>query len=102
MQYLRIIFCLATSQFIFKHPKCSIAQTEVFYLGHVISASRAFVDKTKIGAMLHWPKPTAIKALQELLGLTGYNCKFVKVCSTIVAPLNPCFGQNLSIGQKKH
>ena len=67
--------------------KCLIAQEEVEYLGHVISATGVAADSTKIQSMADWPTPTTTTGLRGFLGLTGYYRKFIQNYGTIVAPL---------------
>ena len=52
-----------------KPRKCNFAQTEVTYLGHVISARGVRTDPEKIKAVQEFPTPTNFKTLQPLLGL---------------------------------
>jgi hypothetical protein len=59
----------------------------VNYLGHFIEQNGVVVDPAKIHAMLAWPRPSNIKALQGFLGLTGYYWKFIQNYGTIAQPL---------------
>lgn len=55
--------------------KCLIAQEEVEYLGHVISATGMAADSTKIQSMADWPTPTTTIAasLTHLLKKDGFH-----------------------------
>jgi hypothetical protein len=53
-----------------KYNKCSFAQQELEYLGHVIGKNGVSTDKSKVTAVLQWPEPTSMKALKGFLGLT--------------------------------
>lgn len=78
---------LATHHFVVKPSKCVFGQTEVDYLGHLITIEGMKEDLKKIEAMMTWPYPKTITKLREFLGLTRYYCKFVQNNGLIVSPL---------------
>uniref|UniRef100_A0A0D3C3B2 Reverse transcriptase domain-containing protein n=1 Tax=Brassica oleracea var. oleracea TaxID=109376 RepID=A0A0D3C3B2_BRAOL len=83
----RVFEILHAKQLFVKQKKCAFGQSEVDYLGHLISGDGVKVDNTKIKAMLDWPSPTTITELRGFLGLTGYYRKFVKDYGIIAKPL---------------
>jgi hypothetical protein len=70
-----------------KQSKCSFAQQNLEYLGHVIGTNGVATDSSKIAAVQAWPRPTNLKQLRGFLGLTGYYRKFIQHYGTISRPL---------------
>jgi len=88
LQHLTTVFeVLRANQLYVRQDKCSFGQQQVNCLGHVIDRDGVAVDLDKIQAMLAWPRPQMLKALQGFLGLTGYYRKFVQNYGTIARPL---------------
>jgi hypothetical protein len=67
--------------------KCSFAQKEVEYLGHIISHEGVATDPAKIAIIRQWPTPTTITALRAFLGMPGYYRRFIKDYGIICRPL---------------
>ncbi|XP_068636090.1 uncharacterized mitochondrial protein AtMg00860-like [Aristolochia californica] len=72
----------------------SMGNSEVAYLGHVISVVGVKVDQSKIQAITYWPPPTSITALRGFLGIAGYYRKFIRSYGQIAAPLNNLLKKN--------
>lgn len=70
-----------------KKEKCSFFQTELQYLGHVISAAGVSTTPDKIEALLKASAPTGKQQLQSFLGIVNYYGKFVPRLSTLASPL---------------
>ena len=71
-----------------KPTKCVFFQTEVFYLGHLISREGVSTDPAKINKVARWPTPQSAKEVQQFLGLAGYYRRFVQDFATIAKPLH--------------
>ena len=67
--------------------KCSLFQSEVKYLGHVISHEGVSTDPLKIAAISDWPVPTNIRDLRSFLGLCSYYRRFVRGFAELAKPL---------------
>lgn len=74
----QVFTILQDNQLYVKLSKCSFAQTELEYLGHIISGKGVQTDPTKISAVQSWPRPTCARDIRGFLGLTGYYRKFIK------------------------
>jgi hypothetical protein len=70
-----------------KLSKCAFAQTEISYLGHIISSQGVATDPNKISIVASWPVPKSVKDLRSVSGLAGYYRKFVKHFGIISRPL---------------
>ena len=67
--------------------KCKFLQSEVVYLGHVISGDEVKTDPDKINAIKNCSPPESFKELKSFLGLCGYYRRFIRNYSDIISPL---------------
>ncbi|GJY46363.1 peroxidase 64 [Tanacetum coccineum] len=65
-------------RFFLKLSKCCFGQTQVVFLGHVITVVGVHVEQEKISSIQSWPVPTSVKEVHGFLGLTGYYRRFVR------------------------
>jgi hypothetical protein len=78
---------LQKHQFFLKLPKCSFAQKEVSYLGHIVSDGTVAPDPSKVSSITSWPVPSTVKGLRGFLGLSGFYRKFIRNYAAIAQPL---------------
>lgn len=76
-----------------KPEKCEFEQTQIEYLGLVISEGQIQMDPVKVQGVLDWPTPTCKWELQSFLGFVNFYCKFVRGFSDIARPLNHLTGK---------
>lgn len=88
VNHLRSVLEVLRSNSLFtKLSKCSFAQSEIEYLGHIISKDGVATDSNKLSIIQQWPSPTTITELRVFLGLTGYYKRFVQGYAIICRPL---------------
>lgn len=94
-KHLQMVFHILQENKLFvKSTKCSFAQPQLEYLGHVISAAGVATDGSKIQAVQDWPTPTTLKQLRGFLGLSGYYRKFIQQYGTMSKPLTELLKKN--------
>lgn len=76
-----------------KLEKCRFFQTEVRYLGHLISQEGVSTDPEKVSAVANWPRPRTTQELRSFLGFTSYYRRFVKGFAALAAPLHRLVAQ---------
>lgn len=52
--------------------KCQFCQTQVTYVGHIVSEDGIAIDPAKVEAVTKWKQPTDLHSLQSFLGFCGY------------------------------
>ena len=67
--------------------KMKRSQTEVHFMGHLITADGLKADPAKVQAILDMPAPTDIKGLKRFLGMVNYLAKFLPLLSDMTEPL---------------
>jgi len=88
IQHLSLVLSTMQRHFLFaKLSKYSFGQTQIEYLGHVVSRDGVKVDETMIQAIKQWDVPTSIKQLRAFLGLASYYRKFIRNFAMLVTPL---------------
>lgn len=70
-----------------KPSKCKFFQTEVEYLGHIISAQGVSSDPKKIRAILNLAPPADVSQLKTFLGLVNYHKRQIDNLAGTAAPL---------------
>ncbi|MBV2113416.1 MAG: hypothetical protein KUF82_20885, partial [Candidatus Thiodiazotropha sp. (ex Ctena orbiculata)] len=88
LENLKLVFeRLKEANLKLKPKKCSLFQTKVAYLGHIVSKDGTMCDPSKIEAIKYWPAPTNKSEVRSILGLIGYYRKFIPNFSERASPL---------------
>ena len=83
LQHLeQVLKLLCEHQLYGKLSKCDFSQSQVNFLGHIISADSIPVELIKVEAIQSWPKPTSLLNVQSFLGLTNFYRRFIAHFST--------------------
>ena len=76
-------------------PKCELYQSQVRYLGYVVSSAGLHPDAEKVVAITKAATPTDVSSLQAFLGLVNFYSRFVPRCSELLHPLNALLQKNV-------
>ena len=86
---LRSVFgALRSANLKVKPRKCHLLQSEVKFLGHIVSSQGIATDPSKVKAAREWPVPTSVKTLKSFLGFASYYRRFIRNFAKISSPLN--------------
>lgn len=67
--------------------KCQVRQSEVKYVGHLVTAEGLKVDPNKVKAVVEMPRPENKDDVRRFLGFVQYVAKFVPNLSEVDEPL---------------
>ena len=70
-----------------KPEKCKMLQTEVIFLGHMVSAAGIKPSPTNISKILDWPRPKTPRQVKQLVAMGSYYRRYVRDYASIVRPM---------------
>ena len=77
-QHLQQVFqCLSDAGLTLRGHKCTLAMSQVTYLGHKFTQSDLTSDGNKIQAIQEWPIPTNVSFLKQFFGLASYYRRYI-------------------------
>ena len=71
-----------------KLSKCRVLQTEVEYLGHLVSEEGIWMIPGYVQKIVDWPLPQTGKQLQQFLGFVGYYRGFIPKIAELTFEMN--------------
>ena len=89
-----LLDCLRKANLKLKPSKCSLFQTEVEFLGHVVSEHGVRTDPKKIESVSTWPRPSSVREVRSFLGLASYYRRFVEHFAEKAGPLHALTHKN--------
>ena len=84
-----VLFELHEHKMLIKASICVWGQTELPYLGHIISKDGLKPDPKKVHAqsVVDWPQPTCLREVLQFLGLTKFSIKYIQGYANLAKPL---------------
>jgi hypothetical protein len=73
-----VLQCLREHKLYGKLSKCSFYQSNIHYLGHVISGEGIIENPAKFEAIMEWPTPKNVPEVRSFMGLAGYYRRFIE------------------------
>ena len=70
-----------------KPIKCHFFETQVIFLGHVLTPDGVLSDLGNVEKITTWPVPTCVRDVQAILGMGKYYWRFIKDYSKKMQPL---------------
>ena len=97
LQWLRMVLSrLREANLRLGHKKCTLAQSSVTFIGHLVSEDGLQPDPRLLDNIQDIQPPTTVSQVRSFLGLVGYYRQFIKGFSNIAAPLNRLLEKNKS------
>ena len=85
-QHLGIVFSLLRDHDLYANPdKSQFFQSEIEYLGHIVSSHGICPNPRKIETIHTWPTPKNVHEVRSFLGLSDFNRKFEFVLHCIAS-----------------
>lgn len=81
------------ANFSISREKSKFCYRRLRYLGHIIDETGIAMDKSRIDAIVNFPRPKGIRDVQRLIGMAGWYRRFIQDFSRITAPITELLKQ---------
>ena len=79
--------------------KCRFYQSEIRFLGYVVSTQGVSIEDEKIKAMKNWPEPKSARDIQVFIGFANFYRCFIQGFTKIAAPLTSMLKTSTTVDQ---
>jgi len=83
----RVLEILVEHKLFLCPEKCEFHQSQIKYLGLVISENKVEMDLVKVAGVREWPTPENWTDMQAFIGFVNFYCRFIQDFSIIARPL---------------
>ena len=91
----KVFECLQENNLKLKPRKCKFFQTEVPFLGKLVTRDGLAVDPRKIEAVVLWSIPKSERDVESFLGFVNYHRHHIKDYANLAAPLYSVTGKKV-------
>ena len=67
--------------------KCALAQSELLYLGHLVTRQGILPDDSNVANVVQAPSPQNVRAVRSFLGMANYYSQFIQNFAQVAKPL---------------
>lgn len=87
-QLQNLVSIAAENGLLIQFSKCKFLQRKIDFLGFIVENNTVQPSQAKTLAVMNFPMPNTLKALQSFLGLTGFFRKFIQQYAVVARPLS--------------
>ena len=77
-----------------KPSKCSLFQSSIKFLGHIVSSEGVSCDPDKISCVRDWETPRCVTEVRSFVGFASYYRRFIPDFAKIASPLTKLTEKN--------
>ena len=104
VRLLEVFECLRDAGFTMRVAKCDFMESEIKFLGRIVSAKGLKPDPKAVGKLRDWEIPRNKIEMQIFLGFANHYREFIPWHAKLVAPLHANTGTNATFmwGSEQH